>query len=78
VSLAKIDKFARMANQIGDAHAVMPADEGAAGVATHIRKFWTPKMIAETLEALASGRIALNAPASRGFAILKQERARVD
>ena len=47
MSHGKIEKFARMANQIGDFYAVQPPDAGAAGVATHIRKFWTPKMIAE-------------------------------
>jgi formate dehydrogenase subunit delta len=73
VSHAKIDKFARMANQIGDYYAIQPPELGAAGVATHIRKFWTPKMIAEALEALAQGRIKLNATAAGGFAILRKE-----
>ncbi len=59
MSQAKIEKFARMANQIGDFYAIQPPDQGAAGVANHIRKFWTPKMIAETLEALAHDEIKL-------------------
>ena len=75
---AKLDKFARMADQIGDAFAALPPDDGAAGVATHIRKFWTPKMIAETLVALASNRITLNATASRGLMLLKQEQANAE
>jgi formate dehydrogenase subunit delta len=75
VSQAKIEKFARMANQIGDFYAVQPPDQGAAGVATHIRKFWTPKMIAETLHALARDEIRLNETAARGFAILKEKSA---
>jgi hypothetical protein len=69
----KIEKFARMANQIGDAHAALPAEQGAAGVASHIRKFWTPKMIAETVAALDQQKITLNETSARGFAILKQE-----
>jgi formate dehydrogenase subunit delta len=73
VNQGKIEKFARMANQIGDYYAVQPADAAATGVATHIRKFWTPKMIAETLAALETGKVAINATASRGFAILRQE-----
>lgn len=73
MSHAKIDKFARMANQIGDYYAIQPAEPAAAGVATHIRKFWTPKMIAEALAALAQGRIELNATAAAGFAILQKE-----
>jgi formate dehydrogenase subunit delta len=73
VSHAKIDKFARMANQIGDYFAAQPPEQAAAGVASHIRKFWTPKMIAETLEALGQKRIELNATAAGGFAILRKE-----
>ena len=76
MSHSKIDKFARMANQIGDYYAPQPPDAAAAGLAGHIRKFWTPKMIAETLEALAQGRIVLNATAASGFAILQKEFAR--
>ena len=78
MTLSKIDKMARMADQIGAAHAALPADQAAAGVATHIAKYWTPKMIAETEAARASGRIALNATAARGFAILQEQRANAD
>jgi formate dehydrogenase subunit delta len=70
VSQAKIEKFARMANQIGDYYAIQPPDAAAAGVASHIRKFWTPKMIEETLSALSENRIRLNETAARGFAML--------
>jgi formate dehydrogenase subunit delta len=73
VSQAKIEKLARMANQIGDFYAVQPAEAAAAGVAAHIRKFWTPKMIAETLTALETGKVSVNATASRGFALLRQK-----
>ena len=76
MSHGKIEKFARMANQIGDYYAAQPPDVGAAGVATHIRKFWTPKMIAETLAALNQEKITLNETAAQGFAMLKQEFAR--
>ena len=72
MSSGKIDKLARMANQIGDYHAPMPAEQGAEGVATHIRKFWTPKMIQETLAALEQDKISLNETATRGFAILRK------
>jgi formate dehydrogenase subunit delta len=73
LSHGKIEKLARMANQIGDFHAVMPPEQGEQGVATHIRKFWTPKMIEETLAALDEGKITLNETAARGFAILRRE-----
>ena len=69
----KIEKFARMANQIGDYYASQPAEQAAAGVASHIEKFWTPKMIAETLAALDEKTIALNETAAYGFAKLRQE-----
>lgn len=73
MSSAKIEKFARMANQIGDYYATQPSEQAAKGVATHIRKFWTPKMIAETLAALEQHTISLNETSARGFAVLKQE-----
>ena len=72
MSGSKIEKLARMANQIGDYYAPQPADEAAKGVASHIRKFWTPKMIAETIAALDGEKVALNETSARGFAILKQ------
>ena len=73
MSHGKLEKFARMANQIGDYHAPLPPNEGAEGVANHIRKFWTPKMIGETLSALDKGQVSLNETAAAGFAILRRE-----
>ncbi len=73
MSHGKLEKFARMANQIGDFYATQPQETAAVGVATHIRKFWTPKMIAETLAALDDHEITLNETSARGFAILKQQ-----
>ena len=75
MSHGKIEKLARMANQIGDFYAVMPPEQGAEGVATHIRKFWTPKMIAEALGALERGEIQLKETTARGFAILQRDDA---
>jgi len=71
VSTAKIDKLVRMANQIGDFFGPMPEDAATKGVATHLRRFWTPKMIGEIMEYLDSGRSGLNANAARGVAALK-------
>ncbi len=73
MSSHKLEKFARMANQIGDYYATMPAEEAAKGVATHIRKFWTPKMVAETIAALEQQNLILNETAARGFAILRSD-----
>ncbi len=73
MSHAKLEKFARMANQIGDAHIALEPQKAAEGVATHVRKFWTPKMIAETLAALDAQKIRLNETSAAGFAILRKE-----
>ncbi|MBI4998331.1 MAG: formate dehydrogenase subunit delta [Rhodocyclales bacterium] len=41
-------RLVRMANQIGAFFEAMPdADQGVAGVAEHLRKFWEPRMRAE-------------------------------
>lgn len=37
-------KLARMANQIGTFFESKPREEGVAGVAEHINKFWEPRM----------------------------------
>lgn len=38
------DKIVRMANQIGTFFLSKPREEGMAGVAEHINKFWDPRM----------------------------------
>ena len=44
-----------MANRIGDFFAAQPdRDEALAGVADHIRKFWTPRMRSEILAAVGT------------------------
>ncbi len=78
MSHAKVEKFARMANQIGDAQAALGPEQAPEAVATHVRKFWTPKMIAETLAALDARKIHLNETSAAGFAILRGEFANAD
>ncbi len=73
MSTAKIDKLVRMANQIGEFFAPMTEGEGSRGVATHLKKFWTPKMISEIISYSDSGRAGLNRMAASGVAALKQE-----
>jgi formate dehydrogenase subunit delta len=41
---AVVAKIVRMANQIGTFFMSKPHDEGVAGVAEHINKFWEPRM----------------------------------
>ena len=50
MSGGKIEKLVRMANQIGDFFQPMNDEVAASGVAAHIKKFWTPKMIGELLD----------------------------
>ena len=45
-----IENLIRMANRIGDFFDAMPDhDEALAGIATHIRRFWEPRMRRELL-----------------------------
>jgi len=73
VSTAKIDKLVRMANQIGDFFAPFEEDEAARGIATHIKRFWTPKMIGEIIGYHESGRTGLHAATARAVAELERE-----
>jgi formate dehydrogenase subunit delta len=73
VSATKIDKLVRMANQVGDFFAPMDKDAATRGVATHLKRFWTPKMIGEIIGYLDSGQAGLNPSAARAVAALKQE-----
>jgi formate dehydrogenase subunit delta len=73
VSTAKIEKLVRMANQIGEFFEPFAEDVATEGVKSHLRKFWTPKMIGEIVGYLDSGGSGLNANAARGAAALKTE-----
>jgi formate dehydrogenase subunit delta len=73
VSTAKIDKLVRMANQVGDFFGPMAEEAATRGVATHLKRFWTPKMIGEIIGYLDSGQAGLNPAAARAVAALKQE-----
>lgn len=53
------DNLIRMANRIGDFFEAMPDHtEAVDGIATHIRKFWDPRMRRELLAALDAGAAA--------------------
>lgn len=78
MSTAKIDKLVRMANQIGDFFAPMDKDAATRGVATHLKRFWTPKMIGEIIGYLDSGQAGLNPAAARGVAALKKQEGRAE
>ncbi|MDP3899187.1 MAG: formate dehydrogenase subunit delta [Mesorhizobium sp.] len=52
-------KIVRMANQIGTFFLSKPHDEGVAGIAEHINKFWEPRMRRHFFEVVDSGGGAL-------------------
>lgn len=54
-----IAKIVRMANQIGTFFASKPHDEGVAGVAEHINKFWEPRMRRHFFEVVDAGGAGL-------------------
>jgi formate dehydrogenase subunit delta len=72
VTTAKLEKLVRMANQIGDFYAAMPKAEAIEGAASHLRRFWTPKMIGEIIAASETGHALLNPTASNAIDALKR------
>ncbi len=72
MSSGKLEKLVRMANQIGDFYAAMPETEAADGVATHLRRFWTSKMISEIIAFSESGHAGLNPTAANAVDALKR------
>ena len=49
------EKLIRMANQIGTFFKSKPHEEGVAGVAEHINKFWEPRMRRQFFEIVDGG-----------------------
>ncbi|TIT03073.1 MAG: formate dehydrogenase [Mesorhizobium sp.] len=54
------EKLVRMANQIAAFFHSKPREEGIAGVAEHINKFWEPRMRRQLFEMLDSGGEGFN------------------
>jgi hypothetical protein len=52
-------KLVRMANQIGTFFNSKPHDEGVAGTAEHINKFWEPRMRRQFFEVVDAGGTGL-------------------
>ena len=72
MTTGKADKLVRMANQVADFYAAMPEREATEGVASHLRLYWTPKMIREIIAFADQGHSGLNAIAARAVKQLKQ------
>jgi hypothetical protein len=49
------EKIVRMANQIGTFFESVPHDQGVAGIAEHINKFWEPRMRRHFFEMIDAG-----------------------
>ena len=75
MTTGKLDRLVRMANQIGDFYASMPEREATEGVASHLRLYWTPKMIREIIAFADQGHPGLNAIAMRAIESLKQSKS---
>jgi formate dehydrogenase subunit delta len=75
VSTAKVDKLVRMANQIGDFFGPMGEEAATRGVANHLNRFWTPKMIRELVEHADSVHNGLSSVTARAVMALKNEYA---
>ncbi|MBS3647300.1 formate dehydrogenase subunit delta [Pseudaminobacter sp. 19-2017] len=54
-SFSAKEKLAYMANQIATFFRSKPRDEGVAGVADHINKFWEPRMRRQFFEMIDAG-----------------------
>ncbi len=54
------EKLLRMANQIATFFASQPEAERAQGVATHINKFWEPRMRRQLFEHIDAGGAGLS------------------
>jgi formate dehydrogenase subunit delta len=57
---ANMAKLVRMANQIATFFRSKPHEEGVAGVAEHINKFWEPRMRRHLFEVLDGGGSGLD------------------
>ena len=53
-------KLVRMANQIGAFFRTQPHDDSVAGIADHIKSFWTPKMRKDLAQFITAGGSGLD------------------
>ena len=72
MSADKAAKLVKRANQIGDYFASQPVEAAVAGAATHIRQFWTVKMIREIVAEASKDATGLNPTAYAAVKALGQ------
>jgi formate dehydrogenase subunit delta len=68
-------KLVMMANQIGKFYAPQKQVEPAAAIATHIQKFWDPRMRAAIAAHLKAGGADLDPPVREAVGRLKEAKA---
>ncbi|TPN89665.1 formate dehydrogenase subunit delta [Mesorhizobium sp. CU2] len=68
------EKLVRMANQIATFFDSKPREEGIAGVAEHINKFWEPRMRRQLFEMLDGGTEHFNELVVAASARIKRPR----
>ena len=69
------EKMIRMVNQIVTFFETKPHDEGLAGYADHINKFWEPRMRRQLLDHLAAGGAGLKPLAVEAATLIRQPSA---
>ena len=67
------DRLVYMANQIGKFFAYQRADEVAPGIASHIKKFWDPRMRKAIFDYVDEGGEELDPPLHEAIDKLKAE-----
>jgi formate dehydrogenase subunit delta len=70
----KLAKLVLMANQVGAFYAAIPENESTEGTTSHLRAYWTPKMIDELVAFVDEGGGGLNPTAARAIAALSRSR----
>jgi formate dehydrogenase subunit delta len=66
------DKLVYMANQIGKFFAAQGESTAVEGIATHIRKFWEPRMRKAILAHIDAGGAGLDPTVRKALEILRQ------
>lgn len=66
------DRLVYMANQIGKFFAAQGDEATITGVATHLRRYWDPRMRAAILEHLDAGGAGLDANVAAAIATLRE------
>lgn len=66
------DKLVYMANQIAGFFATQPEGEAAQGVASHINKFWEPRMRRQLFEILEQHENGLSPLVLRAVSLIKR------